>query len=257
MAHDQVVAFEHWDETVSLPDVARLDLPSYDLPDDEGKVRRWADALASSDWVVLTSNRVRRTVLVNRERFPRTGRLYRLLLSGEAGFEPLARIERAPPLFGLERALQLADESFLSYDFPRVVVLRRTGEVDVEALVERTARPLPFLESLDASAVERALVEPLNRVTAAPGLAGQATKLVVARGAARPRRRQLGAAAAAPAVMAGRGARPGVGHPLGGAGVADVAARRGRAVADRRGDGDLELLAVLAAGGVARGCAGG
>ena len=177
VAHDQVVAFEHWDETVSLPDVARLDLPSYDLPDDEGKVRRWADALASSDWVVLTSNRVRRTVLVNRERFPRTGRLYRLLLSGEAGFEPLARIERAPRLFGLERAVQLADESFLNYDFPRVVVLRRTGEVDVEALVERTARPLPFLESLDAAAVERAFVEPLERVTPAPGLAGQATQL--------------------------------------------------------------------------------
>ncbi len=177
VAADDVVAFEHWDETVSLPNVARIDLPSYDLPDDEGKVRRWAEALESSDWVVLTSNRVRRTVLVNRERFPRTGRLYRLLLSGEAGFEPLAKIERAPRLFGLERAVQEADESFLNYDFPRVVVLRRTGVVDVDALVERTARPLPFLESLDAAAVERAFVEPLERVTPAPRLAGQATQL--------------------------------------------------------------------------------
>jgi len=177
VAPEQVVAFEHWDETVSLPGVARIDLPSYDLPDDEDKVRRWAEALASSDWVVLTSNRVRRTVLVNRERFPRTGRLYRLLLSGEAGFEPLSRIDRAPRLFGLERPVQLADESFLNYDFPRVVVLRRTGEVDVEGLVERTARPLPFLEALGAAAVEERFVEPLERVTAAPGLAGQAAQL--------------------------------------------------------------------------------
>lgn len=176
---DQVVAFEHWDETLSLPGVSRVDLTSYDLPDSEEKVRRWVDTLASADWVVLTSNRVRRTVLTNPERFPRTGRLYRLLLAGEAGFEPLARVDRAPRLFGLERPVQLADESFLNYDFPRVVMLRRVEEVDADALVQRTERPLPFLEELDSAALDRAMVEPLERVTAVPGRLHQAVQVLL------------------------------------------------------------------------------
>jgi len=174
---DQVVAFEHWDETVRLKGSARVDLPSYDLPDDEAKVRRWLEVLEGADWVVLTSNRVRRTVLVNRERFPRTGRLYKLLLTGEAGFQPLARIDRAPRLFGLIRPVQLADESFLNYDFPRVVILRRVGEVDVDTLVRRTARPLPFLEQLGPAGLEADAVQPLERLASVPGRAGQAVQV--------------------------------------------------------------------------------
>ncbi len=176
---DQVVAFEHWDETLALDGVVRIDLPSYDLPDDEAKVRRWGEALGSADWVVLTSNRVRRTVLVNRDRFPRTGRLYKLLLTGEAGFEPVARVDRAPRLFGLIRPVQLADESFVNYDFPRVVVLRRVEEVDVDRLVDRTARPLPFLEQLDAADLDRVAVRPLARVPFVPRPVNQMIQVIL------------------------------------------------------------------------------
>ncbi len=176
---DQVVAFEHWDETIGLPGVARIDLPSYDLPDDGDKVRRWGEILEQADWVVLTSNRVRRTVLVNRDRFPRTGRLYKLLLTGEAGFEPVSRAERRPCLFGLTRPVQLADESFLNYDFPRVVILRRVGEVDVSRLVERTARPLPFLEQLGPVELDRLAVDPLQQLPWSPGKIDQAIQLVL------------------------------------------------------------------------------
>ena len=176
---DQVVAFEHWDETLALGAEVRVDLPSYDLPDDEAKVRRWGEVLGSADWAILTSNRVRRTVLVNRDRFPRTGRLYKLLLNGEAGFEPVARIDRSPRLFGLIRPVQLADESFLNYDFPRVVVLRRVDEVDVDRLVDRTARPLPFLEELNATDLDRVAVQPLARVPFVPGPANQLIQVIL------------------------------------------------------------------------------
>jgi len=165
----QTVAFEHWDETVPLTVGRSVELPSYELPDDDAKVRQWCEALASADWVVLTSNRVRRTVLANPERYPRTGRLYRLLLAGEAGFEPLARFDRAPRLFGIERNIQRADESFVNYDFPRVVVLRRVESVDVDALVQRTRRPLPYLEGMGATALEARFVAPLPRPPAVPG----------------------------------------------------------------------------------------
>ncbi len=145
---EQIVAYEHWDETLDLkPEsgpVERIDLPSYDLRDDAEKSLRWCRQLARADWVVLTSNRVRRTVLANPERFPLTGRLYRLLLAGEAGFTPVARVNRGPRLFGLFSPVQTADESFVNYDFPRVLIFRRTSEVSPEELTERVQRPLPF-----------------------------------------------------------------------------------------------------------------
>ncbi len=168
----QTVAFETWDETLDLAgmaDVEQVQLPSYDLPDDADKAQRWCETLAQADWVVLTSNRVRRTVLANPERFPLTGRLYRLLLAGEAGFTPVTRVERGPHLLGLRLPVQLADESFVNYDFPRVVVLRRTGTVDPTALVDRVGRPLPKLEGLGPVGVEHRLVDTLPRLPAVPG----------------------------------------------------------------------------------------
>ncbi len=183
VAASDTVAFEHWDETLRLQGVAAsartVQLPSYDLPDSADKARRWAETLAEADWVVLTSNRVRRTVLVNPDRFERTARLYALLFAGEAGFEPVARVDRAPRLFGLRAPVQSADESFVNYDFPRVVVLRRSGPTDVDELVERVDRPLPFLEDLGPRGLERRFVEPLPSVPAVPGLVRQAVDVVV------------------------------------------------------------------------------
>jgi YYY domain-containing protein len=170
----QRVAFEHWDETIELKaPVERLSLPSYDLPDGPGKVRAWCTELANADWVVLTSNRVRRTVFANRERFPRTARLYSLLLSGQLGFEALGRADRGPRIFGLEMPVQEADESFVNYDFPRVVILRKVAPVDIEDIVSRVDRPLPYLEQLDCHAVERQYVETLPRIPAVPGAVSQ------------------------------------------------------------------------------------
>jgi YYY domain-containing protein len=180
---EQVVAYEHWDETLDLRPkdgpVERIDLPSYDLRDDSDKSLRWCGQLARADWVVLTSNRVRRTVLANPERFPLTGRLYRLLLAGEAGFTPVARVDRGPRIFGLFAPVQLADESFVNYDFPRVVIFRRTAEVSPEELTERVQRPLPYLEDLDFRALEDRFVEPLPAVNPVPTGIRQAWDLAI------------------------------------------------------------------------------
>jgi len=169
---DQVVAYEHWDETLDLKPkdgpVERIDLPSYDLRDDSEKSLRWCRQLARADWIVLTSHRVRRTVLANPERFPLTGRLYRLLLAGEAGFTPVTRVDRAPRMFGLFSPVQQADESFVNYDFPRVVIFRRTAEISPEELTERVQRPLPYLEDLGFRALESRFVDPLPSVRGVP-----------------------------------------------------------------------------------------
>jgi YYY domain-containing protein len=172
LADQQVVAFEHWDEHITLDIeegvVDRSELPSYELPENEEKLALWTEELARSDWVVLTSNRVYRTVLTNPDRFEETARLYRLLLSGEAGFEVMTRVRRCPRIFGLRWPVQRADESFLNYEFPQVVILRRVTKVSGEDLAERVRRPLPHLEHMGYVDLERAFLSEVPAVPPVP-----------------------------------------------------------------------------------------
>ncbi|RLE23623.1 MAG: hypothetical protein DRJ65_11450, partial [Acidobacteria bacterium] len=171
---EDVVAWEHWDEHLGLIGAGGgVNLESYNLPDDDAKVMAWCTTLAEADWVILTSNRVRRTVLANPGRYPRTSRLYRLLLAGEAGFEVAATASRAPRLAGLRAPVQRADESFVNYEFPRVVVLRRVGETDAELLAELSRQPRVDLDSLSAAALDRRFVEPARHIPPSPTMARQ------------------------------------------------------------------------------------
>ncbi len=179
----QVVAFESWDETISLEGidgaVERISLPSYDLPDDEAKALRWATELARADWVVMTSNRVVRTVLANPQRFPLTSRLYRLLLDGEAGFELVTRVRRGPRIFGLEWPVQYADESFVNYEFPQVLIFRRVTVMAPEELAERVRRPLPYLDQLGFRGLARLTIDPVPTAPAVPSATRQVIDLAV------------------------------------------------------------------------------
>jgi YYY domain-containing protein len=179
----QVVAFEHWDEHITLdtsPNTIELvELPSYELPDDAKKILEWCENLERADWVVLTSNRVFRTVLANPDRFPRTARLYRLLFAGVAGFEPLARARRGPRLFGLRWPIQRADESYVNYEFPQVVIFRRTTEVRARDLVQRVERPLPFLEELDFAGIERRFLSQVPVIPPIPSGIRQTVDLAI------------------------------------------------------------------------------
>ena len=170
---EDVVAWEHWDEHLGRIGAEGVTLESYNLPDDDAKVAAWCATLAKADWVVLTSNRVRRTVLVNPDRYPRTSRLYRLLLAGEAGFEVAATASRAPRLAGLRTPVQRADESFVNYEFPRVVVLRRIGETDPIRLAQLSLQPQSHLDGLNAAALDHRFVEPARDIPSRPTAARQ------------------------------------------------------------------------------------
>jgi len=150
-----VVAWEHWDEHLPSIGERALSLDSYDLPDNRAKIEKLAGVLHDADWVILTSNRVRRTVLANPELYRLSGNFYRELLEGRAGYEIISRAERAPRFFGLEAPVQSADESFLNYEFPRVLVLRKTGVVDVAGLVERCEHPPAPPDALSSASVDR------------------------------------------------------------------------------------------------------
>lgn len=168
IGEEDVVAWEHWDEHLGGIGAEGVTLESYNLPDGDTKVAAWCATLAKADWVVLTSNRVRRTVLANPDRYPRTSRLYRLLLAGEAGFEVAATASRTPRLAGLRAPVQRADESFVNYEFPRVVVLRRVGETDPARLVQLSLQTQPHLDGLSATALDRRFVEPARDIPPRP-----------------------------------------------------------------------------------------
>ncbi len=183
LSDQQVVAFEHWDEHIALKlekgTVDRAELPSYDLPERDEKLALWTAALARSDWVVLTSNRVYRTVLANPDRFEATARLYRLLFSGEAGFEVVTRVRRGPRIFGFRWPVQRADESFINYEFPQVVILRRVADIDPQELAEKVRRPLPHLEQMGYIDLEREFLSRVPAVPPVPSKVRQAIDLTI------------------------------------------------------------------------------
>ena len=96
-----VILKEHWEE--GLPDLGRYEvreLPMYER-DDRRKLERVSDELAGADYVVFYSNRLYGTIPRLPERYPLSSEYYRLLFSGELGYE-LAHVEtRYPRLAGV------------------------------------------------------------------------------------------------------------------------------------------------------------
>ncbi|MFQ6102255.1 MAG: ArnT family glycosyltransferase [Anaerolineae bacterium] len=148
-----VVAVEQWDHPLPLSatgyDVRELPVFEEDTPE------KWAvmeEVLAEADYVVIASRRGYATLAQWPERYPLTARYYGLLFGGGLGFEPLACFGRTPrwgplvlvddPTAGLDFSLPelcrpeaslvlrlgRLDESFVVYDHPQMVILRRVSE---------------------------------------------------------------------------------------------------------------------------------
>ena len=146
------VAVEQWDHPLPLDstgyDVRQLPIFDEDTPEKWVAIR---ETLAQADYVVIASRRGYGTLARWPERYPRTARYYRSLFEGGMGFEPAACLGRYPrlgplalvdnPTAGLDFSLPemcrpgtpfvlrlgRLDESFVVYDHPQVIVLRRYG----------------------------------------------------------------------------------------------------------------------------------
>lgn len=154
------IAIEHWDDMlpVSLrsstdraPTEYRMQtLPMYDA-DDAAKLQTLVDTLASSDYVVLASQRLYATIPRLPLRYPLSSRYYRLLFDGQLGFDLVAFARNDPSLDGItiaddtlsDAGLSVppplaayhptatiwswghADESFTVYDHPMPLVFKK------------------------------------------------------------------------------------------------------------------------------------
>jgi YYY domain-containing protein len=159
------IATEHWDDglPLPLPDAPRVPFRSIELHlyDDDGaaKVQTLIDQLAAADYVVLSSNRLYRSIPRAPWRYPATRRYYELLFSGELGF----RLERSftsyPRIGPLEIRDDEAEEAFTVYDHPHVLIFKKTAAATRENLERLLGRmpisPLVRVSPREASALYR------------------------------------------------------------------------------------------------------
>ncbi|MET0152238.1 MAG: DUF2298 domain-containing protein [Candidatus Binatia bacterium] len=142
------LANEHWDDGLPLvlPDAPHvpyrtIELHLYD-DDSPAKMRTLIDQLASADYVILSSNRLYRSIPRVPWRYPLTRRYYEILFSGELGF----RLERSftsyPRLGRLEIRDDDAEEAFTVYDHPHVLIFKKTAAATRENL-ERLLGGMP------------------------------------------------------------------------------------------------------------------
>jgi 4-amino-4-deoxy-L-arabinose transferase-like glycosyltransferase len=174
---NSVVATEHWDHSLPIslrpeegtfpPEQLReIVLEWYDV-EDRGRSEELretlgtaAGQLASSDYVVLASNRLYGVIPRLPERYPEAAAYYRLLFSGKLGFELVYWNGRYPtlgslafvddtfsrpglpvpePMAGWQPAkvtwtLGPADESFTVYDHPLVLIFENRGRLSAKQI---------------------------------------------------------------------------------------------------------------------------
>lgn len=121
------VGYEYWDDPFPYTNTSRYRLEPLDMyaPDTPETVSGLRTQLASLDYFVISSRRVRDSILHNPDNYPRTGDLYRQLADGSLGFR-LAHSETQYPTF-LSWPINddTADETFQSYDHPPVLIYER------------------------------------------------------------------------------------------------------------------------------------
>ncbi len=142
---------EAWDDALPLrmdeiPDrppvreYVQVELPLWD-EDTPEKLDTLAAELSAGDYVILATNRLYRPIQNQPRRYPMASQYYRMLLSGELGYEPAAEFSAYPRIGGLVIPDDNADESFTVYDHPRVMIFANTGDLS-ESVIRLAAGAL-------------------------------------------------------------------------------------------------------------------
>ncbi|MDQ2784210.1 MAG: DUF2298 domain-containing protein [Chloroflexota bacterium] len=154
------VATEVWDDALPLPvpgvppyGCVRLNTTNpdqctgLDLYPDEGsgeaRLQYLARALAQSDYIVESSNRLYGSIPKLPWRYPVTIRYYDLLFAGKLGFTTVYDQTVSPHLGPWRIDDRHADESFTVYDHPRVTIFKKTETLSIAQLRPLFADVLP------------------------------------------------------------------------------------------------------------------
>lgn len=143
---------EHWDDALplALPDAIQgrgpgnyqqAELPIYD-PDSAAKRALMSGILSRGQYVVLSSNIVRGSVLRLPERYPLMRQYYAALESGKLGYREVASFSSYPRIFGVTLVDDGADLNWCYYDHPKVVIYQNVGHL-TPAQIEAAMGPAP------------------------------------------------------------------------------------------------------------------
>ena len=139
----KAIAIEHWDDGLPLIGqeqyvVITLGLYEPDTPEKWVLVK---NQLEQTDYIIIASNRLYTPLqkLTNCAKlppmkcYPQTTAYYQRLFSGQLGFEKVAEFENYPtvPFLNIPINDQAADESFTVYDHPKVMIFKKTGQVNL------------------------------------------------------------------------------------------------------------------------------
>jgi len=144
IAPEASVTAETWDDALPLP---HRDLPppnvsqiSFDLYSDrppEETVSYIAETLQSTDYVILSSDRIKDSLDNLPWRYAVQNEYYRRLLDGQLGFQLVYDAELRPVLFGIEFGDAAADESFTVYDHPHVRIFQKVEPLSTAEIRNR------------------------------------------------------------------------------------------------------------------------
>lgn len=163
------LSYEYWDDALPLPiadfteqsfEYRIVELPLYDRDTPE-KWQRLSNQLATVDYLMLTSNRLWRSLAALPEKYPITSKYYELLFAEKLGFTKVGQFssypcllphwqpyfeEQTPPLqpyllrltqtsyCALAVADDGAEEAVTVYDHPVVLIFKNTGKLPPEAI---------------------------------------------------------------------------------------------------------------------------
>jgi len=125
------LATEEWDDPLplSLPNFPSGNYQNIGLPlyaeDNLAKWQKIASQLETTDFILLTSNRLYGSIPRIPDRYPTATQYYKMLFDGSLGFEKIAEITSRPKFLINEINDDLSEESFTVYDHPKVIIFKK------------------------------------------------------------------------------------------------------------------------------------
>ncbi len=133
------LGLEHWDDNLpfGLPEPGAnmgthgyrvVEFPLYE-EDTAAKYELLKERVRQSDYIILASNRLYRTIPRLPERYPLSTKYYEALFSGALGFERVKEFTAYPSLGPFVINDDAADESFTVYDHPKPIIFRKVRDL--------------------------------------------------------------------------------------------------------------------------------
>ncbi|HEY7033556.1 MAG TPA: DUF2298 domain-containing protein, partial [Thermomicrobiales bacterium] len=138
-----------WDDGLPMP-LAGYPSPS-DYPEEsldlyaDDNQKKLDDLMASldkTDYVIESSTRIYGSIPRLPERYPMTTEYYRMLFSGDLGFELVKSFTSHPQIFGIDLNDDHSEEAFTVYDHPPVLIFKKTPAYSHDAVEASLAAKL-------------------------------------------------------------------------------------------------------------------